>query len=154
MRRGQMQRALCAAVLATVLNLSSAAAEVVLPPDQLTKAAVVVLESGDTARALAYADALVGRNPADITAQLVRARAMRDLGSNSNARNAAWDAVDAAEAQDENYAGAMVMAKVRSSSGRKTLAQHWLRRAVELAPNQTLETRAIRDFKYLRTTNL
>jgi len=148
-----VRRALCAAFVTTVLNLSSAAAEVVLTPDQLTKAAVVALESGDAARALAYADALVGRNSEDFTAQLVRARALRDLGRNRDARNAAWDAVNAAEAQDEKYAGAMVMAQVQSSSGRKTLAQYWLRRAVELAPNQALETRAIRDFKYLRTTN-
>ena len=153
MRRGHVRRALCAAFVTTVLNLSSAAAEVVLTPDQLTKAAVVALESGDAARALAYADALVGRNSEDFTAQLVRARALRDLGRNRDARNAAWDAVNAAEAQDEKYAGAMVMAQVQSSSGRKTLAQYWLRRAVELAPNQALETRAIRDFKYLRTTN-
>ena len=62
-------------------------------------------------------------------------------------------AVNAAEAQDKKYAGAIVMAQVQSSSGRKTLAQYWLRRAVELAPNQVLETRAIRDFKYLRNTN-
>ena len=51
MRRGHMRRALGAAFLATVLNLSGAAAEVVLTPDQLTKAAVVALESGDAARA-------------------------------------------------------------------------------------------------------
>ena len=47
----------------------------------------------------------------------------------------------------------MLMAQAQSSSGRKTLAQYWLRRAVEVAPTPATEARAIRDFKYLRATN-
>ncbi len=150
---GALRRGLSGAALGLAIWTSGVAAEVVLTPGQLTHAAVLALDSGDPARALAYADALLTRNPEDFNALLVRARALRDLGRNTEARTAAWAALDAAETDSDKYAGSMVMAQVQSSSGRKTLAQYWLRRAVEMAPNQSGEARAIRDFKYLRATN-
>lgn len=132
---------------------SATEAPVTLSPEQLQHAATLALQANDPARALAYADALIRRDPADFTPHLIRARALRDLGENKQAKAAAHDAVKAAQTDEQKYAGAMVMAQVQSSAGNKTLAQLWLRRAIELAPNEGLERRAIRDFKYVRATN-
>ncbi|MEX0283385.1 MAG: surface lipoprotein assembly modifier [Paracoccaceae bacterium] len=124
-----------------------------LTPEQLTQAALVALYDGDAARALAYSEALVGRDPQDFDAQVIRARALRDLGRYTEARDATRLAIKAAEGETEKFTSAVVMAQVQSSAGKKTVAQYWLRRAVEIAPSEAAKAAAIRDFKYLRATN-
>lgn len=158
MTRGQstlrgIAGALVFAVAMTVFLPAHANTAVTLTADQLLQAAGAALRSGDPTRSLAYSEALVQRDPGDFSAQLIRARSLRDLGRNVEARNAAREARKTAKTTEEKYAAAMVTAQVQSSSGRKTISQLWLRRAVELAPSKKLEYRAIRDFKYVRATN-
>ncbi|MEM9549759.1 MAG: hypothetical protein AAGA05_01215 [Pseudomonadota bacterium] len=125
----------------------------VLSPDQMRNAAGLSLQAGRAERALAFAEALIARDETDFTALLVRARALRDLNRMEHAKPAARAAWSEADTPEERFAAAMVMAQVQSTAGHKTLAQLWLRRAVHLAPNEDLERRAIRDFKYVRATN-
>jgi len=94
---------------------------------------------------------LLTRDPRDLTTKIIRARALRNLGQTDAARAAAKDACQQAKTDEDKYA--MVMAQVQSSSGHKTIAQRWLRRAIEIAPEEHLERRAIRDCKYVRATN-
>ncbi len=126
---------------------------VVLSPGQLTEAAILALRVGDAPRALGYSEALVARNPQDFVAQVVRARALRDMGEYAEAREAARAALDAAASEEQRFNATMVMAQVQSSAGHKTMAQYWLRRAIQIAPDPALKAAAIRDFKYLRVTN-
>jgi tetratricopeptide (TPR) repeat protein len=157
-RRGAARlRVLAALCLCLAGGLASAQAAddgpVRLSPDQLRAAAGIALTQGDSVRALAYAEALVDRDPTDLTAQLIRARALRDTGRIDEAKAAARAAWALTDDATERYHAAMVRAQVLSTAGQKTAAQIWLRRAVQAAPDDRHEARAIRDFRYLRATN-
>jgi tetratricopeptide (TPR) repeat protein len=145
-----------ALLLATLLagcftGLSSA--QVTLGADDLRQAASVALKSGESNRALAYADALLERDPADLTALLIRARALRDQGRLDPARTAARNAWSLADTDAEKYSAALITAQILSSDGKRTRAQLWLRRAVEHAPSARLEDKAKRDFAYVKRRN-
>jgi hypothetical protein len=53
----------------------------------------------------------------------------------------------------ERFGASMVMAQALSTSGAKTRAQLWLRRAAQNAPNENFKDIAIRDFRYVQRTN-
>ncbi|MCR9125134.1 MAG: surface lipoprotein assembly modifier [Rhodobacteraceae bacterium] len=143
-----------AAAFAAVFCAAQAPADPVeLSPGQMRAAAVGALDRSDPQRALRYADALTARDPADRTAHLVRARALRDMGRTAQARKAAGNAWALAQTPEQKYAGAMVMAQVLSTAGHRTRAQLWLRRAVQNAPDDALAARARRDFRYVRSRN-
>lgn len=116
-------------------------------------AASEALRVGQSQRAAEYAEALTERDADDITAHLIRSRALRDLGQIPEARQAARTAWSLADTKDERYSSALVMAQALSSGGQRTRAQLWLRRAIQAAPNESLSKKAIRDFKYVRATN-
>lgn len=149
---GQKLRMLLATAL-VVAGGVNAAAQITLDAENLRNAAAVSLREGDATRALAYANALLQRDAADFTAHLIRARALRDLGQNTPARLAARDAWALAQNDAEKYAAALVTAQVLSSDGKRTRAQLWLRRAVQHAPNDRLEAKAKRDFRYVQQRN-
>jgi hypothetical protein len=97
--------------------------------------------------------ALIARDTDDLNAHLIRSRAARDLGRNDDAllhARAAWSLSDT---QDEKYAAALANAQALSSAGRRTAAQLWLRRAVQLAPTDALRAKAAQDFRYVRGQN-
>jgi len=135
------------------LGLPFATAEVTLSPNQLRKAAVHSIDAGDPARALAYADALLTRDRGDFKAQLVKARALRDLGENDAAVDAARDGWRIAQNGSDRYASAMMMAQTLSSAGKKTRAQFWLRRAAQNAPNAQTRAKAKNHYRYVRQQN-
>ena len=144
------------AVLAAVLGVAAACpalSEVTLSADSLRKAASISLQQGDVVRAQAYAEALLERDPKDLTAHLIRARALRDQGKVTPAREAARHAWALAETDAQRYSAALITAQVLSSMGKRARAQFWLRRAVQLAPDTRLEARAKRDFRYVRARN-
>lgn len=122
-------------------------------PGQVRNAAATALKLGQNQRAYQFSDALLKRDPQDRTALLIRSRAARSLGKFQDARRSAKQAWKLAKSDDQKFAASMVMAQALSSDGHKTLAQFWLRRAVEHAPNKQLEQRAIRDFRYVRATS-
>ncbi len=140
--------------VALAAAISAQATErVKLTPEQMRIGASQSLQAGLPGQALALTDALLARDPDDFGALILRARALRALDRLPEAKAAAKRIWEDAETDDERFAGAMIMAQVLSTSGQKTYAQLWLRRAVELAPDERLERIAIRDFKYVRAAN-
>ncbi|WP_425045568.1 surface lipoprotein assembly modifier [Primorskyibacter sp. S87] len=142
-----------AAALAFFLISGAAAEEVRLDPEQMRQVAGLALQSGQPDRAYTYSEALLKRDPDDRIALLINAGAARSLGQYGHAKSSARRAWQLSETDAEKYAASLTMAQVLSSSGARTRAQWWLRRAVEHAPNEQLTNRAIRDFRYVRATN-
>lgn len=128
-------------------------AQVTLSPAQLEKAALINLRGENPARAVAFADALIMRDGNDLTAYLIRARGLRDMGRFDAARNAAAKAWALSKTPSDKFSSALIMAQSLSSSGKRTRAQFWLRRAVQHAPTPALAARAKRDFRHVRQQN-
>jgi tetratricopeptide (TPR) repeat protein len=124
-----------------------------LNPDQLRAAAIEELHAGAPNRAIAYADALIARDANDRLAHLIRARGLRDVGRYDEALASGRMAWTLSKTDAHRYSSAMVLAQIQSSAGHHTYSQIWLRRAIHRAPNDELEQRAIRDFKYVRSRN-
>ena len=141
------------AVFLSALGGVSAAAQTTLTPDEMRSAALTALAKGQSELALGLADALLVRDPQDQTALLVRSRATRALGDYDDALSSAKDAWAAAETDGEKYRAALLRAQALSSAGSKTRAQLWLRRAVQLAPDERARKAALRDFRYVRDRN-
>lgn len=125
----------------------------VLTPDETRRAALVALNDAQPAIALDLTRALITRDPRDVGALLLQARAARDLGRYDLAHQAAQAAWQNADSDLERHAAALVRAQALASDGRRTMAQVWLRRAVEHAPDDAARARAIRDFRYVRARN-
>lgn len=149
-----MRRRAAAAALALALAGGAAlAGPVVLDAPAMRQLASEVLNAGQAADALKLTDALLQRDPQDASAQVIRSQALRALGRTEEAREAAQRAWAAAEGEGQKFAAAMVRAQALASEGRRTAAQYWLRRAVQLAPNDQAAALAERDFRYVRARN-
>lgn len=109
--------------------------------------------NGDTKRGYLIASALLKRDPNDTEALIIRARAARDLGRLPEAVATARRAWGNAKTSSERFGASMVMAQALSTSGAKTRAQVWLRRAAQNAPSDEFKKIAVRDFRYVRRTN-
>lgn len=110
-------------------------------------------QTGRPVEALQITEILLGRDPADVGALIVASRSLRDMGRYDEAVASGRAAWDAASTDRERYGAAIVTAEALSSGGRRTLAGLWLRRAAEVAPDDRLRDRAIRDFRYVRSRN-
>jgi hypothetical protein len=145
----------CAALSGVLACLSGlpAAAQMTLDAAGMRQAATQALRTGDAARARVFAEALLKRDPEDLNAHLIHARALRDLGHIPPARTAARRAWHLANTDAEKYSAALITAQVLSSAGKRTRAQLWLRRASQHAPNDLLKARAKRDFRYVKQRN-
>lgn len=124
-----------------------------LTPDQMRIMAQDALNQNRSRLALAVAEALLQRDPDDGFALIIKSRAARNLGKNDMAVDAARKAWRLAQSDSDRYASALVMAQALSSSGRRTQAQFWLRRAAHFAPSKKAELLAARDFRYVRSRN-
>ncbi len=122
-------------------------------PQELEQAAKLTLQGGDTARAIAFADALLMRNPADVTAHLIRSAALRKQGELGKARQSARAGWRHAKTDNEKYTAALLMAQALSSDEKRTRAQIWLRRARQVAPTPAHAAQAARDFQYVQRRN-
>jgi len=143
---------LCVA-LGLVAAQPAVAAPQALTADELRAAARAALKTGQPDVTIQLATALVARDPGDVSALLLLARAQRDVGAYRPALTAAKQAWSAAETDLQHYASAVVIAQVYSSSGARTRAQIWLRRAAETAPDDRLKAKAVKDFRYVRDRN-
>ena len=146
---------LCGAAAALIALSGPALAQEqnALTPDELRQAAAVALRGGDPATARRFAEALIARDAEDLDAQLIFARAARDMGDTAIARDAARSAWRLADTEAERFSSALITAQVLSSQGKRTRAQLWLRRAAQHAPNEGLRERAKRDFRYVKRQN-
>ncbi|MEP1768618.1 MAG: surface lipoprotein assembly modifier [Sulfitobacter sp.] len=132
---------------------NKAAQTVQLSAAQMKEAAAQSLRNGDTAVALRLADALLLRDPDDVTALLIQSHSLRKIGKLSDAQKAARAAWQNAEQDKDQFSAAMLMAQALSSDGKRTRAQLWLRRAAEVAPTKGHAAKAARDFRYVRRQN-
>nr|WP_245514087.1 surface lipoprotein assembly modifier [Antarcticimicrobium luteum] len=145
--------ALLAALTVLAAPVRAPAEGLELAPDQMRLAALMALRGGDAPRALRYSQALLARDPADRTALMVHSRAARDLGRFELARTSARAAWQLAGDDAQRYSSSLLMAQALASAGHRTRAQWWLRRAVQHAPNEAAERKAIGDFRYVRARN-
>lgn len=144
---------LCAALLMTSAAPGEAQNQLEMSPDEARLAAAGLLTSGQPQAAVDITSVLIRRDPEDGPSLIIHAQALRTLQRYDLAQQASRRAWAASEHPLDRYAAAIAMAQSLSSDGRKTRAQWWLRRAVEVAPNPRLKERAARDFAYLRRTN-
>lgn len=148
-RRGQ--RVLLATWVALAATVAVAETRLEIP--EARKLAVVLVQAGQAKAARDVALVLLERDPDDVTALIVLARAERDLGTFGVAQTAGRRAYRLARPGVERFTAAMTMAQALSSEGRRTRAQFWLRRAAEAAPDDARRAAAIRDFAYVRSRN-
>lgn len=119
-------------------------------PEAALQAATNALQAGRPQDALILAEGVLLARPDDTTALFVKARALRELGHPEGAVQAAQAAWSVAETPNERYFSAMMMAQMRSFAGQNGVAQLWLRRAAELAPDERLKAVAVQDFRQVR----
>ncbi|MFP7675304.1 tetratricopeptide repeat protein [Marivita sp. S0852] len=149
----RLRRIIAASVVAAIGAATAVAAQVTLTPAQMRELAGQAVSQGQASLAYDLSTALIGRNNEDLNAHLIKSRAARDLGRNAEALHHARKAWALAQETEAKYAAAMANAQALSSSGRRTAAQLWLRRAVQLAPNDQLKLRATEDYRYVRRQN-
>lgn len=140
-------------VCAACLWAAQSSAQVTLSPEQMRELAGQAVLQRQPGLAFDLSGALIARDASDLNAHLIRSRAARDLGRNADALTHARTAWSLAQTPEEKYSAALATAQALSSSGRRTAAQLWLRRAVEVAPDDALKARAARDFQYVRQQN-
>ncbi|WP_150282010.1 porin family protein [Salipiger aestuarii] len=126
---------------------------VALGADALRVRALQAYGAGRPDVALSWAQALVKRDSTDFDAQLLRARAARDLSDWTEARAGAAALRGLAVTDDQSFAAAMISAQVASSQGHHGIAQLRLRQAIQVSPDETLRKIAERDFLYVRARN-
>lgn len=137
----------------TAFAQDTSSQSVQLTAAQMRLAAEASLHKGQPAKALVFTDALLKRDPNDVTALLIRSHALRALQQYAPAQEAARAAWRSAETDNQKFSAAMLMAQSLSSDGKRTRAQLWLRRAAQLAPTPQHAARAARDFKYVQRRN-
>lgn len=138
--------------LALGLGAQAASAKpVVLTPEQARVDGFRAMVAGDAKLAHQFALVLLQRDPHDFAALILRARSARALGHMAEARRAAGRAWAEAKPGRQSYDAALVRAQVLSSSGYRTIAQFWLRRAIQLAPTDRDKAVAVRGLRYVRS---
>lgn len=144
-------RAACAGLFALALAAVPARAErVELDPGNMLRLSVMMLEQGRAEEARAFAEALHRRDPQDAAPLLVRSQAERELGLYGQSVRSARAAWVNAEDDGERYGAAMSAAQALASGGKRIRAQWWLRRAMQVAPDEGAKRVAERDFAYVR----
>jgi tetratricopeptide (TPR) repeat protein len=141
------------ALAALAFAAAQASAQAVLSPEQMRELAGQAVLQGQAGLAYDLTGALIDRDDTDLDAHLIRSRAARNLGRDEDALTHARRAWALSDEDPAKYASALAMAQALSSSGRRTAAQLWLRRAVQIAPNEALKARAAEDFRYVRRQN-
>jgi hypothetical protein len=119
--------------------------------DAARQVALNALTAGDAETALIFANGVLLAHPEDMAALLIQAQALRALGRKDAALDASQEAWAAAEEPKERYYAAMTQAQMRAYNGHNSIAQYWLRRAAEIAPDEQLKARAVMDFRHVRS---
>ena len=128
-------------------------APIQLSVEQMRLSAELNLRNRQFKRAVVFADALLKRDPSDVTALLIRSHALREMAQFSAAQEAGRAAWRASETDNLKYTAAILTAQALSADGKRTRAQLWLRRAAQVAPTKRDAVRAVQDFKYVQQRN-
>ncbi|WP_157772694.1 surface lipoprotein assembly modifier [Pseudoponticoccus marisrubri] len=148
-RRSAARLALIAA-LAAPPPAAATGEETRLSLSEARGAAARLLHEGRAASALVLADGVLLGDPDDVQGLLLRSRALRDMGRPDDALEAAQAAWQQAGTGRDRFFTAMVLAQAQASGGNKAVAQYWLRRAAQIAPDDRLRAVAVRDFRHVR----
>lgn len=147
--RAFLRRGLALAAFACAA-IAGQADELRLTLPEARGAAARLLEAGQPEAALMLAEGVLLGAPRDVPGHLLKAKALRDLGRDTEAVEAARAAWSEADGARDRFFSAMMLAQTRSSAGQKGVAQYWLRRAAHIAPDEELKAAAIRDFRHVR----
>lgn len=126
------------------------AEETRLSLDEARRVAAGFLAEGRPEAALMIADGALLGDPDHAQTLMLRARALRDLGRDAEAVEAARKAWASASTEEDRFFAAMIQAQARSSKGDRAIAQYWLRRAAQIAPDEASRAAAVRDFRHVR----
>ena len=126
-------------------------AELSLP--QARALALETLRQGNAALAGELANGLIQADPKSTFAYFILARARAAQAQHGAARRAAAGAYRTAKTKKLRYSAAQMAARFAYREERPTLAQLWLRRAVQSAPNDTVERKLGQDYARLRAEN-
>ncbi len=118
--------------------------------DEARQAAANALMAGRAEDALILSQGVLLGAPEDKTALFIKARALRQLGKREAAVETARVAWQTSDTPRDRFYSAMMMAQMRSFAGQNGVAQLWLRRAMQLAPDDRLKEIAVEDFRHVR----
>ncbi len=148
-----------AALIVLALALASAPAAAsnaeqsqTLTIPQVRNAAKAALTQGDYRLALKLGRGLLIADPSDSDAHFIVAVAQAGLGQPRDGRVAARRAFQNAKRPQDKFFAAQTAARLSLAEKQYTLAQYWLRRSIDSAPNPELRTQTISDFR--RVQNL
>lgn len=139
-------------VLALALWAGGTQAQVQTDAAGLREISAQLLAQGEPARARELATALLARDPDDLTALVLYARASLALGEFEDVLPAARQAHAQAEGE-ARFVAARIAARAHAELGHWTRAQFWLRRASEDAPNRAALEDLAQEFRAVRALN-
>ncbi len=148
--RGLGLSLLCAAAL--LAAGAPGAGELRLSREDTRARAVEMMDAGRPDIALMLAEGALLADPEDLPTLMLKARALRDLGRSEEAIETSREAWNRSDTAKERFFASLLMAQSRASHGQRGLAQFWLRRAAQVAPDERLEALAVRDFRHVRAT--
>ena len=124
-----------------------------VPVDQASEVATRALFAGEVALALQIAEAVLTQNPDDRAALVVVAAAAPRLGDPTRGRQAGARAWSLSETDDQKYEAARLTALAAAGEERFTLSTFWLRRALNVTPNEEERARTLRDARIVTQRN-
>jgi hypothetical protein len=145
-----MRRALAAALLA--LWAGAAPAQIVTDAAGLREIAGGLIAAGEAEAARDLAQALLARDPGDVAALLLLARAHVEAGTPRDALAPAWRAWRLARGE-ARFVAARLLARAHADLGQDTRAQIWLRLARGDAPDAAAVAAVAEDFRAIRARN-
>lgn len=143
-------------ILAAIVSLSlspAMAAQIEVTPQAMQIAVADAYQAGQLAQAANLADALLQRDPKDLTALIVRTQAAFDMGDFAGAAQFAARSYRAAQRQSTRYQAARYAARAHAEMQQFTRAQFWLRLARENAGSEQSARQVAEDYGVVRRLN-
>ena len=139
--------------LALAVWAGAASAQVQTDPDGLREIGARLLLQGEAARAAELALALLARDPDDLDALLLLARARLETGEFEGALSPALRAHALAGPGTARYLAARIVARAQAELGHYTQSQIWLRIARQDAPDPRAIQAVAEDYRAVRAVN-
>lgn len=112
-----------------------------------------LLRAGQAGAALEVITVLIEADPTSSAVHLLHAQALMDLGRASEARDAGRMAWQTALSDAQRFSAAFTMADLLAADEAYTRSQLWIRRAIQIAPDDRRERLAIGAFRRVRQAN-
>jgi len=124
-----------------------------MTPQQFFDVGVTFLHAGRPQDAARVADGLLARDAEDVSALILRTEAAINMHDFAAAVRFGRYAYRKAKINNQKFAAARLVALAHSQSNNDTLAQLWLRRARQYAPDATAAASIAHDYQFLRARN-